>query len=489
VLPRTKREGPGGPPPDAARFEPSPGAIVADKYRVGHVLGEGGMGLVVAAIHLDLEQPVAIKFLLPDAARNKVAVERFQREARVAARMRSEYVARVYDVGTLDDGVPYIVMEQLQGIDLGKLISRVGALPLTEACEIALQACEALAEVHAAGIVHRDLKPSNLFITRRADGSPAVKLLDFGISKLTFGPEDSERDPGLTATTAIMGSPSYMSPEQLKSTKEVDSRTDVWSLGAVLFEALTGKTAFRGESVPQVCAMIASEEAPLISSLKPGLPAEIERAVAGCLEKDPEKRILLVDLAHALSQFAPARAKSNMERIQATLGMVPSKRRPETVARDLPVLPLATAARAGTASDWPRPRRRRSLQSLAALVVIGGGLYGAGLYARRVGMGRVRGGIEEAKGAVASAASAVDSVASAVSSAANAVSSAVASALPVPFDERQIQPEQDASEEVDAASEVPEPSASSAKAGTPKMHPTKPKHGAKPVHRKRKTGW
>jgi serine/threonine protein kinase len=221
---------------------PLPGEIIGESWRVEKILGEGGMGLVVAAVHLGLEQEVAIKFLLPEAMRNKVAVERFLREAKVAAKVKSEHVARVHDVGTLEEGgVPYIVMEHLEGLDLGKLIDQEGALPIEEACEIAIQACEALAEVHAAGIVHRDLKPSNLFVTRKADGSPAVKLLDFGISKLTsLGGEDPGLDPALTQTATIMGSPSYMSPEQLKSTKEVDHRADVWSLGAVLYEAVTG---------------------------------------------------------------------------------------------------------------------------------------------------------------------------------------------------------------------------------------------------------
>jgi serine/threonine-protein kinase len=256
----TKPEGPGlSAATEAAGFEPTQGAVVAEKYRIERVLGEGGMGRVVAATHLGLEQQVAIKFLHASAMRNPEVVERFQREAKVAAKVSSEHIARVTDVGTVNN-VPYIVMEHLEGSDLGDLIEREGKLPIEEACEITLQACEALAEVHAAGIVHRDLKPSNLFITRRADGSPCLKLLDFGISKLTATSDDSGGDPALTQTTTIMGSPSYMSPEQLKSTKEVDARTDVWSLGAVLYEALTGKPAFRGETVPQVCAMIAADD-------------------------------------------------------------------------------------------------------------------------------------------------------------------------------------------------------------------------------------
>ena len=285
----TKREGGGPDGAVTARFEyPVPGTIIAEKYRVERTLGEGGMGLVVSATHMGLEQEVAIKFLLPDAMRNEVAVERFLREAKVAAKIKSDYVARVHDVGTLagSGGVPYIVMEHLHGSDLGQLIEQNGALAVEEACEIVLQACEGRAQVHAAGIVHRDLKPSNVFVTRNADGSPAVKLLDFGISKLTLDPEGSTIDPALTATATIMGSPSYMSPEQLRSTKEVDGRADVWSLGAVLYEAITGAPAFRGETLPQVCAMIASEDPVPPSTRRADLPEELEACILRCLDKN-----------------------------------------------------------------------------------------------------------------------------------------------------------------------------------------------------------
>jgi serine/threonine protein kinase len=489
VLP-TKREGAGGPAAGGARFEPLPGAIVAGKYRVEQTLGEGGMGIVVAATHLGLEQHVAIKFLLPEAARNKVAVERFLREARVAAMVRSEYVCRVHDVGTLDDGVPYLVMEHLEGSDLGKLISRSGALPVPETSEIALQACEALSEVHAAGIVHRDLKPSNLFVTRRVDGSPAVKLLDFGISKLTLGSQDSIRDPGLTATTTIMGSPSYMSPEQLKSTKEVDPRTDVWSLGAVLFEALSGKQAFAGESVPQVCAMIASEKPPSLTQLRPGLPADLVRAIEACLEKDPDKRISLVNLAAVLSRTAPQRARPLLERIEAMMGTQATRPRADTSPKDLPVLPLATAESAR--SEWPQPlrKKRRSssmrLLSLAALVV--GGFVAAALYAKKVGIGTVRGELEGATSAVATAASvaasaanvaasAAGEAASAVNVAASAVASSLPSSLPEIFEEPPVVP--DAGEPAEAA--APHSAASKPAAGKPHG---KPRH-LKPLHHKR----
>jgi tRNA A-37 threonylcarbamoyl transferase component Bud32 len=436
------------------------------------------MGIVVAATHLDLDQRVAIKFLLPEALRNRVAVERFLREARVAAKVRSEYVARVHDVGTLEGNVPYIVMEYLEGSDLGALIDAQGPRPIEEACEIALQACEALAEVHAAGIVHRDLKPSNLFVTRHADGSPAAKLLDFGISKLTFGDDDASGDPALTTTATIMGSPSYMSPEQLKSTKEVDSRADVWSLGAVLYEATTGRPAFRGESIPQVCALIASEDPPPPSGLREGLPAELQTAILACLEKDPDKRITLVALATALARFAPARAKPSLHRIVATLGaQLPPLRLPPMSGPPggLPVLPLASLDRSRTASAWGRERGRGGRGGvLLLLFVLGvGGLLGLAAYAGRLNVARLRGQLAGAT--------------SAVTSAAGAVSSAVASSLPdlrLPLgtiEEPSMAADAAPTEEDDAESAAePAPSGRASATSSARPVPAKP-HPAKPT--------
>ncbi len=480
MLSATKRDGAGDLPTVTTRFDPVPGTVVDGKYRVEKVLGEGGMGLVVAATHLGLEQEVAIKFLLPSAMRNKVAVERFLREAKVAAKVRSEHVARVHDVGTLEEGgVPYIVMEHLEGSDLGKLIDREGALPIDEACEVAIQACEALTEVHAAGIVHRDLKPSNLFVTRRADGSPAVKLLDFGISKLTFGGGDSV-NPALTQTATIMGSPSYMSPEQLKSSKEVDHRADVWSLGAVLYEAVTGKPAFRGESLPQVCAMIASEDPPLPSTRREGIPIELERTLLRCLEKNPDKRADLLELARALVKYAPDRARASLERIEATVRGEPRPRaltyaerseKSRVEARStgggLPVLNLATGERGRTMSSWGRGERvkrgggttRAILFLLFASVVVGFAVYSG-----RIEVKRLKGDIAGASSAVSSAAVAVSSAANAVSSAATELSSAVASALPaLPLPSENPAPSASAAASAEPDDEdEPEPSASSA---------------------------
>ncbi len=425
----TKREGAGA--PESSRFEPVAGMIVAEKYRVERVIGEGGMGVVVAATHLGLEQRVAIKFLHADAMGDKDSVERFLREAKVAAMLRSDHVARVHDVGSLDGGVPYIVMEHLEGSDLGNLIDLEGPLPIDEACEVALQACAALAEVHAAGIVHRDLKPSNLFVTRRADGSPDVKLLDFGISKIaTFGHANTQ-DPALTATATIMGSPSYMSPEQLKSTKEVDARTDLWSLGAVLYEAVTGKPAFRGENVPQVCAMIASEEATPPSKFRDGLPPELEEAILGCLAKKADDRITLVALARTLARLAPDRASGLLDRIEATAA--PGDARPralstdgaETVRRhDAPPDPSRARAVPTGSTVQKREERRGKAGLLVALAAMAGiGVVAGGWYTGHFRRSDLRDDVVGAGGAVASAASAV-------SAAASAVASAVASSLP-----------------------------------------------------------
>ena len=404
------------PRPKKPRFDPTPGAVVVEKYRVERVLGEGGMGVVVAATHLGLDQRVAIKFLHPEAMRHKEAVERFQREAKVAAKVKSEHVARVHDVGTLEGGEPFIVMEYLEGSDLRDLIRQGEQLPIADVCEIALQSCEALAEVHAAGIVHRDLKPSNLFITRRADGSPCVKLLDFGISKFNFQ-GDSGTDPALTATATVMGSPSYMSPEQLKSSREVDSSTDVWSLGVVLYEAVTGRPAFRAETVPQVCAMIASDDPPLPSSLRADIPMQLERAIVESLQKKPEKRSRLVDLARSLVDLAPERARVSLERIEAVLGEPEARPRsprpsqllaPEARKDELPVLPLATATperSLSTSEMGAYTRRRRGSGMFAFLALVALGVLAAGLYTGSISMRALRGEIAGAASAVASAVS------------------------------------------------------------------------------------
>jgi len=461
------------------RFEPKPGLVVAGKYRVERVIGEGGMGVVVAATHLELDQHVAIKFLLPEAMRHAVVVERFLREAKVAARVKSEHVARVTDVGKVDPGgIPFIVMEYLEGSDLGAMLDSGGRLPLDEASEIGLQACEALAEVHAAGIVHRDLKPSNLFVTRRADGSPCVKLLDFGISKFTVDPDEAGADPALTATATIMGSPSYMSPEQLRSTKEVDGRTDVWALGAVLYEAMTGKPAFRGETVPQVCFMIGSEDPAPPSTLRGDIPVDVERAILSCLDKKAETRATLVDLARALATVAPPRARASLERLEALVGAPPSTAKEASS----PVLQRRAIETARTQASWgDDPKRKRGGGGpLVFLAVVAAGIFGVGVYTGKIDVRSMRGPVK-------SAASAVGSV---VASATAAVESALPSTLPMPTFEPT--PEPSASEATDDEDDVPADSASASAGGSaaapPRYAMPARQHGApRPKHHVNKT--
>jgi serine/threonine-protein kinase len=302
---------------EAKPLEPAlrEGEIIAGKYRIQHVLGEGGMGCVVSARHLLLNQDVAIKFLLPAAARDPQYVERFFREARAAAAMKSEHVVRVIDVGTLDGGMPYMVMEHLAGIDLAARVQQRGPLPVEEAINYTLQACEALAEAHAVGLVHRDIKPSNLFLTRRTDGSPLVKLLDFGIAKAV-----SAVDGALTATGAVMGSPNYMSPEQIRSAKTVDARSDIWSLGATLHELLTGMPPFVADTFWALCAAIVTDPPVRLGTLRPDAASGLQAVILRCLEKDPARRFPSVAaLAHELAPFAPPQARLSVDRVSKIL--------------------------------------------------------------------------------------------------------------------------------------------------------------------------
>ncbi len=291
------------------------GDVIADKYRVERVLGQGGMGVVVAAHHMQLDQKVAIKFLLPEALQNAEAVGRFAREARAAVRILNEHVARVIDVGTLENGAPYMVMEYLEGGDLATWLAQRGPLPIEQAVEFTLQACVAVADAHALGIVHRDLKPANLFCVRRSDGQLSIKVLDFGISKVA-ALAGTQPNPSLTKTSATMGSPLYMSPEQMQSSKTVDGRTDIWALGIVLFELLAGRPPFMAEGLPDLVLQIATQPAPSLRTFRADVPVGLENVILTCLEKDSARRFGHIgEFALALLPFGPARAKGSVERI------------------------------------------------------------------------------------------------------------------------------------------------------------------------------
>lgn len=295
------------------------GDVLAGKYRIEKILGVGGMGIVVAAYHLQLDERVAVKFLLPAALSNEEAVTRFAREARAAVKIKSEHVARVIDVGSFDNGVPYMVMEYLDGMDLTAVLQQESALPIEQAVEFVLQACEAIAEAHGLGIVHRDLKPANLFRIRRADGLWSIKVLDFGISKLS-GLGGSGPDIRATATNAVFGTPLYMSPEQMTASRNVDSRTDIWALGAILFELLTRHSPFDSESLPEVFVKISTRPPPSLRDSRPDAPPGIENVILKCLEKDRNNRYANVaELAVALAPYAPKRARASVERISRVI--------------------------------------------------------------------------------------------------------------------------------------------------------------------------
>ncbi|AUX46139.1 protein kinase [Sorangium cellulosum] len=310
--------------PAAHSGVPVPGDVLAGKYRIERVLGAGGMGVVLAAWHLVLERRVAVKFLLPEAAALPDAGARFLREARAAAALDGQHVARVLDVGTLDTGAAYMVLEHLTGEDLGQVLQTRGSLPLTDAADYLLQACEALAEAHARGIIHRDLKPKNLFLTRRPDGTPLLKVLDFGLSKF-IATGDSVKEASLTATGLIMGSIHYMSPEQIRSLKRADVRTDLWALGVILYRMLTGRHPFEGDSITSVTAAIMMDTPTPLLTLRPDLPPAVGALVGRCLAKDPAARVQSVtEIARVLAPFATQRGRLSFESIDRLLPEVAS---------------------------------------------------------------------------------------------------------------------------------------------------------------------
>ncbi len=347
--------------------EVSPGDLLAGKYRIERVLGQGGMGVVVAAIHEALDERVALKFLLPEALTNQEAVARFTREARAAVKIRSEYVARVTDVGTLESGSPYMVMEYLQGADLSQYLERTGPLPIEEAIEYVLQACEALAEAHSLGIVHRDLKPANLFRIVRPDGTPAIKLLDFGISKLTSA------NQSMTQTSSMMGSPLYMAPEQMTSAKHVDMRADIWAVGVILHELLTAQVPFGGDTLPELCAKILTEEPPPLRQLRPDAPQALEQVLLTCLRKNRDERYPnIAALAADLRPFAPARAQHSVDRVSRVLGVTASPEPAPTAAPAEALTSEHQEARALTQGAWGKTQSGSGRRSSfgAALVAI-----------------------------------------------------------------------------------------------------------------------
>ena len=293
--------------------------MLVGKYRIESVLGRGGMGMVYRAQHLALGEDVAIKVLRRDVSLDEDTVMRFRREAQSAVKLKSEHVARIQDVGVCEDGLPFMVMEFLQGADLGQMVDTHGAMSIPVAVDLLLQGCDAIVEAHSLGIVHRDLKPSNLFVSFRPDQSAIVKVLDFGISKSANG-----SDMSLTQTQSMLGTPAYMSPEQMRSARSVDGRTDIWSLGTVLYELVEARRPFEAESFSEMCVMVAVD-----APARMTLGTEVEPIIARCLAKNPQDRYPHVaELMRDLAPFAGNYEAANhyVKRAYRTLGLGVPKR-------------------------------------------------------------------------------------------------------------------------------------------------------------------
>jgi eukaryotic-like serine/threonine-protein kinase len=324
-----------------------PGTVFAERYVIEAQLGGGAAGVVLSATHADLKQRVAIK-LLRDRA--PVSVERMVREARAALSLHSEHVVRVMDVGRDREGHAFIVMEQLEGSDLGTLLQQRGCFGISESVDYVLQACAGISEAHARGIVHRDLKPSNLFLTRRADGAPLIKVLDFGISKTA---EDEDTETSLTGPAELIGSPRYMSPEQVRGSRDVDHRSDIWALGVILFRFLSGVAPFggKGKGISGALTSVVMDDPPSLPELVPGLPPELESAVLRCLAKSPENRYeSAAELAASIAPFGSNEGRAAVARlIHSVSALVPESQKP--------------------AVPPPKPSRRLLLAALAAGVI------------------------------------------------------------------------------------------------------------------------
>ncbi|WP_394841751.1 protein kinase [Pendulispora brunnea] len=354
-----------------------PGDLFLEKYRIERLVGKGGMGAVYAAVDVDLSRRVAVKLLLPHVASVPQAVTRFINEGRAAARIEGEHVARVFAAGRTPDGLAYMVLELLEGADLASYLRQHPRMPVGQAVDYLLQALEAVAEAHHHGIVHRDLKPGNLFLARRSNGTEVVKVLDFGISKVT-DPLMDPADHALTSTRAMLGSPLYMSPEQLRSAKSVDRRSDIWSLGVMLYEMLTGSLPFRGESMGELFAAILEQDPVPLGQHRPDVPPELQATVAACLQRDPQRRIPdAYQLACALAPFA-VRSRDSLEHIRGFFDVPAAATAPLAEGPSIPPPPYA--AHGQTAQAWAdsranasttgnaQPAQRRSM--LAYLLII-----------------------------------------------------------------------------------------------------------------------
>jgi serine/threonine protein kinase len=298
---------------------PQSGEVIAEKYRVEEPLGEGGMAVVFAAHHLLLDKPIALKILSPELPRLPQLRERFLTEARAAARVDSPHVARVMDVGTLDSGLPYMVLERLEGCDLAELLEVEKKLPIGDAVDYVLQALQGLAHAHTLGVVHRDLKPANLFLAHQSDGSAIIKILDFGIAKLDASSTE-ERPSRATQQGQAVGTPMYMSPEHVRNEKFVDHRTDIWAMGVVLYELLTGQTPFEADGIGETFGAVLNRLPTSARAARPEIPDPLDDAILKCLQQDPDDRWQdVAQLARAIGPYGTGACSSMVDSIEQTL--------------------------------------------------------------------------------------------------------------------------------------------------------------------------
>jgi serine/threonine-protein kinase len=345
----------------------SVGALVRGKYRVERVLGEGGMGVVVAAWDPDLERRVAIKVLRSVVVAHVETVQRFLREARAAAKLQSDHVAHVIEVGSLEDGAPFMVMEYLEGHDLSVVVERVERPPYGVVASWVIDACQALREAHGLGIVHRDLKPANLFLASRRDGPPLVKVLDFGISKVA-GPQDLA-PAGVTRPSVALGTPEYMAPEQMVSTRDVDARADIFALGVILYELCTGVLPFTGETTTQRYLNISMKPPLAPRSIQPSIPPGLEAVILACLAAERDQRLGNVsELIERLRPFAATGADAAMAPTRV-VGAGPVAAVSQRVSGALAVATdRAVPPRAG--ARWPVAVVAVGLMGAAAIAVV-----------------------------------------------------------------------------------------------------------------------
>jgi eukaryotic-like serine/threonine-protein kinase len=356
------------------------GELLAGRYKIERCLGSGGMATVYRAMHLGLEQPVAIKVVTAALRDVPGVAARFMREARAATRLKGEHVVRVFDVGKTDEGSPFLVMELLEGKDLAELFEDRFQPTIEEAVDLTLQACEALAEVHGLGIVHRDLKPANLYVVRGADGLQCLKLIDFGISRFD-APLTGVDAMAITNPEVVMGSPRYMPPEQMESAAAVDSRSDIWGLGAILYEMLAGRAPFDGESLFDIYAATVRSPPPPPSRTRPDVPRGLDDVILRCLEVDPNQRYAdVADLALALAPFGDDRAMARAESIARVLEASRVRGNGGEI-HGKPRVDLSPSARMRRRKE--RARRRRVVIGALLTVVIGVGAASARPLARR----------------------------------------------------------------------------------------------------------